>query len=154
MTNADILLGDDLYAFIAQRRLDAGSFYRIDRHDLNHKAAVPSDVVRRGGAQEHCIDRAASVMTMTTMGVGGLLIEDLGVSPDRWGGYNVTQWGHLRVRFGDDGSGQMGFNIEAKSGGSRDYWNTVTEVFQRGDGACSSPPLPPLRFESMNVLQD
>jgi hypothetical protein len=91
--------------------------------------------VRKGGAQEYCIDKVASVMTMTTTGVGGVLIEDLGVSPDRWGGYNVTQWGHLRVRFGDDGSGQMGFKIETKNGGSRNYWSTVTDVYKRGDGA-------------------
>ncbi len=134
MSNADILLGDDLFAFIAERTLDTGSFYRIDRHDLHMKAHVPSEIVRRGGVQEFCINHTASVMTMTTMGVGGLLIEDLGVPPDRWGGYNVTHWGHLRVRFGDDGSGQLGFKIETKNGGSRDYWNSATEVFKRGDG--------------------
>ena len=134
ITNADILLGDDLFAFIAERTLDTGSFYRIDRHDLHMKAHVPSETVRRGGAQEYCIDHSASVMTMTTMGVGGLLIEDLGVAPDRWGGYNVTQWGHLRVRFGDDGSGQLGFKVETKNGGARDYWNSATDVFKRGDG--------------------
>ena len=63
-----------------------------------------------------------------------MLIDDLGVSPDRWRAYNVTQWGHLRVRFGDDGSGQLGFKVETKSGGARDYWNTVTDVYKRGDG--------------------
>ena len=123
ITNADVLLGDHLFAFIAERSLDTGSFYRIDRHDLHMQAHVRSDTVRQGRAQEFCIDHTASVMTMTTMGVGGVLIEDLGISPDRWGSYNVTQWGHLRVRFGDDGGR-----------GARDYWNTVTDVYSRGDG--------------------
>jgi hypothetical protein len=134
ITNADILLGDELYAFIAQRTLDTRSFYRIDRHDLKQHAHVPRNAVQKGRGQEFCIEHTASVMTMTSMGVGGLLIEDLGVAPDRWGAYNVTQWGHLRVRFGDDGSGQLGFKVETKSGGARDYWNTVTDVYKRGDG--------------------
>jgi hypothetical protein len=140
ITNADILLGEQLFAFMAQRTLDTGSFYRIDRHDLNQQAQVAGSRVRQGTAQEWCIDHVASVMTMTTMGVGGLMIEDLGVSPDRWGGYNVTHWGHLRVRFGDDGSGQLGYKIETKSGGARDYWNTVTDVYKRGDGTTASTP--------------
>jgi len=33
------------------------------------------------------------------------------------------QWGHLRVRFGDDGGG-----------GAREYWNSVTDAYRRGDG--------------------
>lgn len=139
ITNADILLGDDLHAFISERTLDTGSFYRIDRHDLHMRAQVPSSSVRQGKAQEYCIDHVASVMTMTTMGVGGVLIDDMGVSPDKWGAYNVTQWGHLRVRFGDDGSGQLGFKVETKSGGSRGYWNMVTDVYKRGDGELVVP---------------
>jgi hypothetical protein len=153
------LIGDDLYAFIARRTLDTGSFYRIDRHDLHLQAAVPHEVIRQGGGQEHCIDHTASVMTMTTMGVGGLLIEDLGVPPDRWGSYNVTHWGHLRIRFSDDGSGQLPHKVETKNGGSRDYWNTATNAFARGDGrspafffsvlnrCCAGVPVSPFPFD-------
>ena len=42
LTNADIILSDELVAFIADRKLEEGVYYRADRHDLSKE--LPDEI--------------------------------------------------------------------------------------------------------------
>ncbi|HEV3333766.1 MAG TPA: hypothetical protein VG096_22430 [Bryobacteraceae bacterium] len=43
-TNIDILFSDELMAFLAEQRLDAGRMYRIDRHDAMSDVPLEADI--------------------------------------------------------------------------------------------------------------
>jgi hypothetical protein len=55
-TNIDILLSDELMRFLAERRLEPGRLYRIDRHDVDSDVPAEAPVeARLDYCRAHCI---------------------------------------------------------------------------------------------------
>lgn len=58
-TNIDILFSDELVAFLAERRLECGRMYRIDRHDVD--AGVPDGTIE--SQLEYCRNHLLRINT-------------------------------------------------------------------------------------------